>query len=310
VRLWSPACEACLGWRAEEVVGRSLSSLAVQADGLRLFLRGVREGGEERMLATALLGPAGGAIRVDLACAPLPEGKGDRLLVVALPREGGSGRLREGASAGVEERRRLAAEIHDHVLQELAGLALQLDLLLAQLPPSPPSGLGEELRRAGERARRAMARLRGLLLEQWAEAPEEQGLAAAVHSLLVRERAELPLRVSLEVRLQREPSPRTRRLAYLLLREALANVVRHAEAAALEVRVESVAGGLRLRVRDDGRGFDASRPPGSGHLGLAIMAERVHAAGGRLSLRSRPGAGTTVEAFLPDPPSEPEGRRF
>jgi signal transduction histidine kinase len=100
-----------------------------------------------------------------------------------------------------------------------------------------------------------------------------------------------------------EPPPETRTTLYRIVLEVLANVRKHAHATSVEVVLSAVGGGFRLRVEDDGRGFQlegdgADRP---GHLGFSAMRERAEMAGGRLSLESEPGAGTTVEVWLPGP---------
>jgi signal transduction histidine kinase len=80
---------------------------------------------------------------------------------------------------------------------------------------------------------------------------------------------------------------------FRIAQEALHNALRHAQAARIEVRLQSGAGGLRLSVSDDGVGFDPAQVR-SRHLGLTTMAERARAAGGTLDIESAPGTGTTV----------------
>jgi signal transduction histidine kinase len=90
---------------------------------------------------------------------------------------------------------------------------------------------------------------------------------------------------------------------YRLAQEVLTNVRKHARANSVDVRLDEVRGGIRLRVRDDGCGFNLPTGAGTpGHLGLAAMRERAELAKGRLSIQSAPGQGTTVEAWVPLPP--------
>jgi signal transduction histidine kinase len=87
---------------------------------------------------------------------------------------------------------------------------------------------------------------------------------------------------------------------YRILSEALSNAARHGGGTEVEVSVKDAeAGYLVVEVSDKGPGFDASRKPGRGHLGLAGMRERAELLGGRFELESSPGGGTRVRAFLP-----------
>ena len=86
---------------------------------------------------------------------------------------------------------------------------------------------------------------------------------------------------------------------YRIAQEALHNVVKHAGARQVRLEVARVTDGVRLRVVDDGRGFDPDAVP-DGHLGLTGMRSRAERLGGTLSVTSRPGAGTTVEVFVPE----------
>ncbi len=104
-------------------------------------------------------------------------------------------------------------------------------------------------------------------------------------------------------RLVREPEPEARTVAYRVIQEAVANVRKHAGASRIEVSLREEAGGFRVRVRDDGRGFcprEALRGAGAlEHLGLSTMRERAETAGGWFRVESAPGRGTTVEFWLP-----------
>jgi two-component system, NarL family, sensor kinase len=88
-------------------------------------------------------------------------------------------------------------------------------------------------------------------------------------------------------------------LVYTVARELLANVAKHAEARNVRVSAEASGAELVLDVTDDGVGFSPGRIPNTGHVGLLLTEHRVSAAGGRLTMRSAPGEGTTVEVVLP-----------
>jgi signal transduction histidine kinase len=96
--------------------------------------------------------------------------------------------------------------------------------------------------------------------------------------------------------------------AYRIVREAIANAVKHGEATHVSIRLEPRDGGLFIQVEDDGQGFDVEASPISGHIGLASMRERAELAGGWSLLESVPGSGTTVSCWLPtEGTREPEG---
>jgi signal transduction histidine kinase len=107
--------------------------------------------------------------------------------------------------------------------------------------------------------------------------------------------------------LDEEPGLETRTTLFRIAQEAIGNARRHAGAGLITVHLASVEGGVVLRVTDDGRGMDPDlvRHPRHGHLGLVAMRERAELAGGTFAVASQPGAGTTIEAWLPVGPSQP-----
>jgi signal transduction histidine kinase len=199
--------------------------------------------------------------------------------------------------AAVEERQKLARELHDSVSQALYGIALglhtariQLDRDLAELPDSLDYLLSL--------AEAALAEMRGLIFELRPESLETEGLVAALskqaaavqarHEVLVHtdlcEEPTLPLRAKQEL--------------YRIAQEALQNTVKHAHAHSVDLALHQTAGDIILAVRDDGVGFD---PLGAfpGHLGLRSMRERVTHLGGTLRIESAPSQGTRIVAHIP-----------
>jgi len=146
-----------------------------------------------------------------------------------------------------------------------------------------------------------MGELLNLARQLRPSALDDHGLVPAVEAQLKRFSAQTG--IELRMRTEGEPDelPEVIQTAiYRVAQEALANVQRHAGATVVELDLEEEAGGVELRVRDDGRGFDAgavpragSTRPGAG-LGLSGMAERARLVGGELDARSAPGSGTTV----------------
>jgi signal transduction histidine kinase len=109
--------------------------------------------------------------------------------------------------------------------------------------------------------------------------------------------------VVVEGELPDRPSIETEETLYRIAQEALHNVVKHAGAREVRLDVDPVADGVRLRVVDDGRGFDPLTVP-DGHLGLAGMRSRAERLGGTLTVTAAPGRGTTIEVVVPSMPAD------
>ncbi|MFV8053695.1 GAF domain-containing protein [Mycobacterium sp. 48b] len=196
------------------------------------------------------------------------------------------------------ERRRLAGDIHDGISQRLVTLSYRLD---AAARAVEPDAVAEQLAAARElvaltlqEARAAISGLRPPVLD-------DLGLSGGLASLA----RSIP-RVEIDVDLAETRVPDHIELAlYRIAQECLQNVVKHAEADRARLTFAVEDGVARLEIVDDGKGFDTfEHPLGSdemGGYGLLSMAERAEIVGGRLHIRSRPGAGTTVTAVIPLP---------
>lgn len=192
--------------------------------------------------------------------------------------------------AALEERGRVARELHDGVAQEVLHLLAQVRRLQARQPGPEADRLLGAAERALAESRSAISTLR---------APVDEPLPAT----LARIGGELGRRLELDVHIEADADvdvePAVRDALARIVGEALANAARHGRARC--ATIELLAGPPhRLRVRDDGRGFDPDpeRVP-SGCFGLQAMRERAAAFGGRAQIRSSPGDGTEVEVTLP-----------
>jgi len=200
--------------------------------------------------------------------------------------------------ASDDERRRIAADLHDGPVQDLAGISYSLSAA-AQTEESPATRSTLEQAAAGTRD--AMRRLRSLLVEIHPPNLRASGLEAALADLLAPLQArgvETELRVDAPLGLDEEAE----RIVYRAAAEALRNVARHAGANRIAVSVERDEIRVRLVVADDGAGFgpeDRERRREEGHVGLSLLEELAARAGGRLDVRSAPGEGTTFELELP-----------
>ena len=198
----------------------------------------------------------------------------------------------------VEERNRLARELHDSVVQKLFGVVLAAESA-ATLLERDPGDAQTQVERLGELAQDAIAELRAIVLQLRPAALESEGLATAL-----RKHVEVLRRVhSVEVGLELSGAPRLRPgvddEVFRIAQEALHNALRHARADAITVRLDERDDALTLAVSDDGSGFDpAAAELRSQSLGLTTMEERARELGGRLVVDSAPGAGTRVRLEL------------
>ena len=197
-----------------------------------------------------------------------------------------------------EERRRIAQELHDEPLQLLVHLARTIERLAGD-----PAALPDGLSGARDQTLDIAARLRAVVAGLRPAALEQLGLVPALRGFLadVAETSDLytDLKVSGEqVRL----APDIELSAYRITQEAANNVVRHADARNLVITVVFADRELRIRVTDDGRGFDSGAVDAqlsAGHLGMPGMRERAALVGGRLTVSSQPGRGTVIEVIVP-----------
>ena len=201
--------------------------------------------------------------------------------------------LERAVSASDHERRRIAQDLHDGVVQDLAGVSYSLAAATRQ----DRSPTADELRAAAGTVRASIEALRTLVVEIYPPNLTEEGLGPALADLLGRSRAS-GLEVALDTsELAAEVPVVAARLVYRTVQEAVRNVVTHAGATVVRVRAGSDAARVWADVVDDGRGFDvdaARQAARGGHVGLLGLADLAREGGGRMSITSSPGQGTTV----------------
>ena len=212
--------------------------------------------------------------------------------------------LRRALLSSELERRRLAQDLHDGVIQDLAGLSYMLPALLrSQEMSTNGNGHGNGNAEASERVlsilQRDIASLRTLMTDIYPPDLSDGELADAVKELAHRSGGpELEVHVEVPAGLRLEPD--TARLAYRIVREGLRNVVRHAGARTASVLVSPDGDDLLVRVTDDGQGFTSVDQKEDGHLGVTLLADSVRDAGGHLDLRPGADSGTVLEARFPE----------
>ncbi|WP_309237627.1 sensor histidine kinase [Actinomadura sp. BRA 177] len=245
-----------------------------------------------------------------------------RRLRTAREREHAAERFAERAVEAQEaERSRLSREIHDGIAQRLASLGFHLSAAERALPEHHPEALAQimmarrlcELSAAETRA--AIGGLRPPVLD-------DLGLSAAL-ATLAREAGDGPgpsgvidVTVTIEGELEDELPDHVQTALYRIAQEAVGNSLRHASATCVDLLLEHSFDRVRLRVTDDGNGFSVRDVLAQGLVrgvrpdcyGLRGMRERAELLGGRVAVKSRPGAGTAVEAVIPIPGLRAPGR--
>jgi two-component system NarL family sensor kinase len=210
--------------------------------------------------------------------------------------------LASAVEASAQERRRIAADLHDGVVQDLAGVAFGLAPLAAEADRRGDQAAAGVLHRATGTLRQGVRDLRTLLVEIHPPNLETAGLGVALSDLLSPLEAS-GIATQLEVHEAPDGAGGDDTLVYRVAREAIRNAQTHAEPATVRVSVRRPSSGAtRLVVTDDGKGFAPEareRRNAEGHLGLALLEGIVAQANGSLAVRSSPGAGTTVELELP-----------
>jgi signal transduction histidine kinase len=199
------------------------------------------------------------------------------------------------------ERGRLARELHDDLNQNLALVSVELELLRQQ-PPASPAQLGSQLADLLTKVKHLSSSVHNLSHQLHPAKLEQLGLVAAVRSLCKELKQSYGVPIEFAHRDVPETLPQGANLClYRIAQEALANVIKHSGAGQAAVELQGGASSIHLRIRDDGRGFDAGSAGRKGGLGLVSVRERLQLVGGSLSIESSPTGGTRIEATIPLP---------
>ena len=206
-----------------------------------------------------------------------------------------------------DEQRRIARELHDQLGQMLTALKLKLRTraIVSSAAETETLGIVDWL----------LERVRNLSLDLRPPLLDEMGLVPALEFYLKDQAAVAGITMELDTKhLDAEPGRETQIACFRVVQEAVTNVLRHAQAQTLNVRLEAIGGDVEVTVRDDGSGFvpetTLAEAVARGHMGIVGIRERVRALGGSFAIESAPGAGTTLRASLPlNPRAELISRR-
>ena len=228
----------------------------------------------------------------------------DATLAMAIARQAAvaieNARLHERAqqAAVLDERQRLARELHDSVTQSLYAMALYAEATTRAMAEGDRESATANLQQISESTQEALGEMRLLLYELRPPLLEEQGLAAALRSRLHAVEARAGLTTEFQSSGEERLAADQEQELYRLAQEALNNVLKHAHATRVSVRFEAGPGGTLLEIADNGVGFATSADGGDGY-GLPGMRERAERLGGTLEVESAPGKGTRVRVIVP-----------
>jgi PAS domain S-box-containing protein len=307
IRAANPMTGRLFGYGSEELIGQSVDVLVPQsmrgahADhrsryvraprarpmGVELELRGRRKDGTE--------------FPIEISLSPWQSPEGLRIIVTARDvtqrtrlRDFNAGALR----ASEDERRRIARELHDDTAQHLASLLMWVRLIEPEVTAEGARKklreLRDELSACAEGVRRIARGLRPPELE-------DAGLVAALraHARGIREGTGRDVRVQTEGPVDDSLGPDGRLILYRIVQEAVSNALRHAETDLIRVQVSVEGSNVVGLIHDEGKGFGEEQKTAGAGLGLLGMQERAAMIGGRLSIESQIGRGTSVRVELP-----------
>jgi signal transduction histidine kinase len=209
---------------------------------------------------------------------------------------------REILIAQEEERKRISRDLHDTILQTLVGVSINLASLTQALDENPKKLRGK-IDETQSDVEKLLATVHRFAVDLRPEVLEDLGLIPALHAFLkdFMKRTGVRVRLDADGSIAQLPS----KLGFILYRvamEALNNVGLHARATAVAVEIKILSDRLRMKITDDGQSFNVKRvqrAQGGARLGLLGMQERLKIVGGRFSIKSTPGRGTTVTAWIP-----------
>ena len=200
--------------------------------------------------------------------------------------------------AALQERQRLARELHDSVSQALYGISLWAHTVREALESSEHEQAEAAIEDVLTLAEAGLAEMHALIFELRPESLEMEGLMAALTKQVAVLRARYKLTVEADLVDEPDLSLEKKEALYRIAQEALHNIVKHARATNVVLRLARQERGVFLEVCDNGKGFDPTGPF-PGHLGVRSMRERVTKIGGTLTIKSAPGQGACIHVHVP-----------
>ena len=304
----SDSMERMTGWRPDQLVGEHFSKV-VERDSVdeasSRWTALTLEPAREQIALLILEGSDGRRVPVEVSAIGMVDDDGRFAGIHGATRDISERarlerelRRQAGELAAGEERAHLARELHDSVTQALFSMTL-VSRSVEMLLDRDTDAARVQLTQLRDLQREALAEMRALIFELRPGNLEQDGLIRALrtHTAAIQGRIGLP--VVVETSFQDRLPLAIEEVLYRIAQEALHNVIKHAAARQVRVDLARSGAGVRLRIEDDGKGFDPLRVP-DGHLGLAGMRARADRIGAEFTCRSAPGRGTTIEVVVPE----------
>jgi PAS domain S-box-containing protein len=292
---WNRGAERIYGYSAEEIVGRPITTLVPpeRPEEIPNILKKLRRGEKVEHYETVRVTKDGKTLNVSLTISPIRDSTGSIVGASTIARDITERKRMERALQDMREaeRKRIARDLHDGVLQDLSYTTASLGLIMAD---AEGTSLEESLQRVVDALRRAARGLRGAVNDLRLADKPDQPFPRLVESVVERN-SEMARGLHIELKVQEgfpsEPLGETGTQVLRVIREALTNARRHSGAKSVVVTVGMEGNDLIVEVADDGRGFESGVPTG---VGLSSMRERAAAIGGSLEIESEVGQGTRV----------------
>ena len=312
VRIWNPAAERMFGWSEREVVGRPYPLIPPEKqEEWRMILKRRLRGESLTGLETRRQRKNGSLVDVAIWTSPVRDGEGNIISVMGViadlterKRTEESVLLQAKELAMMEERNRLAQEIHDTVAQGYTGIILQIEAAEEALGKRQDT-VPDYLSRAKNLARESLQEARRLIWDLIPAPLEHCPLETALEEEVRRFSETGPEMASFTFPSERRSLPAEVQVALLrICQESLTNIRRHANAIEVQVALSFCPDAVCLEVKDNGIGFDTkSVRPGQRHSGFGLtgMERRVHSLGGTFAVESRKGKGTLIKIRVPTP---------
>ena len=198
-----------------------------------------------------------------------------------------------------EERKRIAADIHDSSLQLFAAASYGCGNAEQLIKAGRIEIAGTAVGTAREAIEDSIKGLRASLAQLRKSSVEEGGLMETITKFASQVSTLWSVEVVIEGTVTREPPIPVALAAFQIVQEGLTNALKHAQTSVITVRIREDDDMVRIAVEDEGAGFDLGHDAGEEHLGMKLMKERAAGVGGRIELASAPGSGTKLEAILP-----------
>ena len=298
---WNAAAEEAFGWSAAEVLAGGVSIVPRdELDAASRRLRQVMESGQPVTFESERMARDGRRVPVLATVSPLRSESGEISGLIALYKDLALSRQREAQAQTVallEERQRIAMELHDGVMQSLYGLALSLNAAAS----GSSVDRRDVLRRAGREIDGIIQDVRNYIFDLRPRQLAGSGIRASLMTLAEELRVstliqpQVQLLAGVEEALSEEAGTHLVHVA----REATSNIIRHSHATSAYIQLARNQRGLRLVIRDNGLGFDAADTGRRLGDGTRIMKERAMAMGADLQINSAPGEGTTIALDIP-----------